>query len=85
MLLSKIQLLGHVIDKKRLHTSDKKVKAIQNALSPRNPKQLKSFLGLLHYYVHLKSLNKSVATEGCKMALVKVVRGKVYQSKRSVV
>ena len=45
-----VEHLGHVIDKRGLHTSDKKVKAIQKAPAPKNPKQLKSFLGLLHYY-----------------------------------
>ena len=45
-----VEYLGHVIDKRGLHTSDKKVKAIQKAPAPKNPKQLKSFLGLLHYY-----------------------------------
>ena len=42
--------LGHVIDKMGLHTSTKKVKAIQEAPPPKNHKQLKSFLGLIHYY-----------------------------------
>ena len=42
-----VEYLGHVIDKKGLHTSDKKVKAIQKAPAPKNIKQLKSFL---HYY-----------------------------------
>ena len=45
-----VENLGHVIDKRGLHTSDKKVKAVQKAPTPKNFQQLKSFLGLLHYY-----------------------------------
>ena len=45
-----VEYLGHVIDKTGLHTSTKKVKAVQEAPLPKNRKQLKSFLGLIHYY-----------------------------------
>ena len=45
-----VEYLGHVIDKTGLHTSSKKVRAVQQAPAPENSQQLKSFLGLLHYY-----------------------------------
>ena len=38
-----VEYLGHVIDKRGLHTSDKKVKAVQKAPMPKNSQQLKSF------------------------------------------
>jgi hypothetical protein len=45
-----VEYLGFVIDKKGLHTSDSKVKAIRDAPVPRNVSQLKAFLGLINYY-----------------------------------
>ena len=47
---SSVEYLGHTIDAEGLHTSPKKVKAIQEAPIPRNQQELRSFLGLLHYY-----------------------------------
>ena len=47
---SSVEYLGHIIDCEGLHTSPKKVKAIQEAPTPRNQQELRSFLGLLHYY-----------------------------------
>ena len=45
-----VEYLEHVIDKRGLHTSDKKVKAIQKEPAPKNPNQLKSFIVFFHYY-----------------------------------
>ena len=45
-----VEYLGHCIDGDGLHTSDKKVKAVQQAPRPTNPQQLRSFLGLVQYY-----------------------------------
>lgn len=45
-----VECLGHIIDCEDLHTSPKKVKAIQEAPAPHNQQELRSFLGLLHYY-----------------------------------
>ena len=45
-----VEYLGHKIDTKRKHTLEHKVEAIQNLLTPKNTQQLKSFLGLVHYY-----------------------------------
>ena len=42
--------LGYKIDAKGLHTTPQKVKAIQQAPHPKNVQQLRSFLGLVHYY-----------------------------------
>ena len=39
-----------LIDAKGLHTTSKKVEAIQLAPAPKDHNQLRSFLGLLHYY-----------------------------------
>lgn len=49
-LQSSVEYLGHIIDSEGLHTSPKKVKAIQEAQTPQNQQELRSFLGLLHYY-----------------------------------
>ena len=49
-LQNSVEYLGHIIDSEGLHTSPKKTKAIQEAPTPRNQQELRSFLGLLHYY-----------------------------------
>ena len=49
-LQNSVEYLGHIIDLEGLHTSPKKTKAIQEAPTPRNQQELRSFLGLLHYY-----------------------------------
>ncbi|KAI5746646.1 hypothetical protein M8J77_005896 [Diaphorina citri] len=45
-----ISYLGHVINEHGLLKSNDKIEAIQDAPSPTNQKELKSFLGLLNYY-----------------------------------
>ncbi|CAM1298625.1 Uncharacterised protein at_DN2364 [Pycnogonum litorale] len=47
---SSITYLGHVIDSMGLHPSKDRISAITNAPTPRNMKELQSFLGLLNYY-----------------------------------
>lgn len=49
-LQDSVVYLGHRIDAQGLHTSHKKVEAMQLAPTPRNQQELRSFLGLLHYY-----------------------------------
>ena len=55
--------LGHVIDKNGLHLSSSKVQAIkEQAPSPTNVTELKSFLGLVNYYhKFLPNLSTSLA------------------------
>ena len=45
-----VEYLGYRIDSSGVHTTTKKVDAILNAPRPCNVQQLRSFLGLLHYY-----------------------------------
>ncbi len=45
-----IEYLGHVIDEKGVHPTAEKVKAIQDAPTPKDVTQLRSFLGILTYY-----------------------------------
>ena len=45
-----VEYLGYTINAKGIHTTNKKVKAILDAPSPRNLSELRSFLGLLNYY-----------------------------------
>ena len=54
-LQKSVEYLGHCVDSRGIHTSDKKVKAILEAPAPRNLQQLRSFLGLLNYYAKFLS------------------------------
>ena len=45
-----MKLLGHHVDANGLHTLSSKVKAVHEAPQPQNVQELRSFLGLLHYY-----------------------------------
>ena len=46
-----VEYLGHVIDGEGLHPSKNKIRAIREAPEPTNITELKSFLGLLNYYL----------------------------------
>jgi len=45
-----VEYLGYKIDATGLHTTQKKIEAIQQAPNPENIQQLRSFLGLVHHY-----------------------------------
>ena len=45
-----LECLGHRADVEGFHPSEEKVKAIQEAPAPKNPTELKSFLGMLNFY-----------------------------------
>lgn len=45
-----IEYLGHRVDANGLHTTSSKVEAVSRALQPRNVLELRSLLGLVHYY-----------------------------------
>ena len=49
-LSSQVEYLGHIIDSKGLHSSNRKLEAILKAPIPRNVQQLRSLLGLVNYY-----------------------------------
>ena len=49
-LVPSVPYLGYKIDGDGLHPLPEKVKAIQDALTPQNVAELKSYLGLLTYY-----------------------------------
>ena len=49
-LCDTVEYLGHRIDEHGLHTADQKVAAVREAPQPKNVQELRSFLGLLHYY-----------------------------------
>jgi len=55
-LLPSVEYLGHVIDQHGLHLTKEKVKAIREAPEPQNVCELRSFLGIINYYV--KPVNK---------------------------
>ena len=50
LMKESVQYLGHRIDAQGVHTTPDKIAAIQRAPTPRNVKQLRSFLGLVQYY-----------------------------------
>ena len=45
-----VEYLGHKIDATGLHTTTRKMEAISQAPQPKNIQELRSYLGLLHYY-----------------------------------
>ena len=45
-----VEYLGHRVDASGLHTAASKVEAVRRAPQPCNVQELRSFLGLLHYY-----------------------------------
>ena len=45
-----LECLGHRVDTEGFHPVEAKVKAIQEAPVPKNPTELKSFLGMLNFY-----------------------------------
>ena len=54
--------LGHTIDAEGIHPTDSKVQALQNAPEPKDESELRSLLGLLHYYhTFLPNLSTLVA------------------------
>ena len=42
--------MGHIVDKDGIHTTDEKVKAVQNFPVPTSIAKVSSFLGLAGYY-----------------------------------
>ena len=57
-----VNFLGHRIDAQGIHPVAEKIKAVQNAPSPRNVSELKSYLGLLSYYAKfLPNLSTTLA------------------------
>ncbi|KAG8201895.1 hypothetical protein JTE90_027373 [Oedothorax gibbosus] len=49
-LKSSMEYLGHGIDRRGLHPVEAKLRAIEEAPSPKNIEELRSFVGLLTYY-----------------------------------
>ena len=45
-----VTYLGHMIDSQGIHPTDEKTKAIQEAATPCNVSELRSYIGLLNYY-----------------------------------
>ena len=49
-MCKQVEYLGHVVNEKGVHTSPDKIRAIQEAPTPKNVRQLRSLLGLVNYY-----------------------------------
>ncbi|GKE54532.1 putative reverse transcriptase domain-containing protein, partial [Tanacetum coccineum] len=48
--LSKVQFLDHVIDSEGVHVDPAKIESIKDWASPKNPTEIRQFLGLAGYY-----------------------------------
>ncbi|GKD29707.1 putative nucleotidyltransferase, ribonuclease H, partial [Tanacetum coccineum] len=48
--LSKVQILGHVIDSEGIHVDPAKIESIKDWASPKTPIEIRQFLGLAGYY-----------------------------------
>ncbi|GJS31468.1 putative reverse transcriptase domain-containing protein [Tanacetum coccineum] len=48
--LSKVQFLGHVIDREGIHVDPAKIESIRDWASPKTPTEIRQFLGLAGYY-----------------------------------
>ncbi|GJT68626.1 putative reverse transcriptase domain-containing protein [Tanacetum coccineum] len=48
--IPKVQFLGHVIDSKGIHVYPAKIESIKDWASPKNPTEIRQFLGLAEYY-----------------------------------
>ncbi|GJR83450.1 putative reverse transcriptase domain-containing protein [Tanacetum coccineum] len=48
--IPKVQFLGHVIDSKGIHVDPAKIESIKDWASPKNPTEIRQFLGLAGYY-----------------------------------
>nr|GFB33025.1 reverse transcriptase domain-containing protein [Tanacetum cinerariifolium] len=46
----KVQFLGHVIDSRGIHVDPAKIESIKDWTSPKNPTEIRQFLGLVGYY-----------------------------------
>ncbi len=68
-MMTKIEYLGHVIDEHGLHPTEDKVKAIQEAPTPKNISELRSFIGILNYYGKFISNFSSKLAPLCKTTL----------------
>ncbi len=44
-----MELLGHIVNKNRVHVDDQKVEKVRDAILPTTRKELRSFLGLASY------------------------------------
>ena len=59
---TKVEYLGHVIDREGLHPSAEKVKAIQEAPKPKDVSELRSFLGITNYYSRFLPTNRLITS-----------------------
>ena len=57
-----LQIFGSLIDDEGIHPTDDKVMAIKNAPVSQNVQQLRSYLGLIHYYHNFLSNISSLLT-----------------------
>nr|GEX14211.1 putative reverse transcriptase domain-containing protein [Tanacetum cinerariifolium] len=59
--LREVQFLGHVINGNGIHVDSSKIEAVKNCKAPRTPTKIRSFLGLVGYYLRfIKNFSKVV-------------------------
>ncbi len=68
-LQTQFTYLGHVISEHGISPSQDKLQGIRDAPTPRNVTELKSFLGLLQYGVHINSIHVTTQN-GCNVIAI---------------
>ncbi|KAJ0927415.1 putative nucleotidyltransferase, Ribonuclease H [Helianthus annuus] len=48
--LEEVQFLGHIVNSRGIHVDPAKIEAVKSWITPKNPSEVRSFLGLAGYY-----------------------------------
>ena len=48
--LEEVQFLGHIVNSQGIHVDPAKIEAVKSWIMPKNPSEVRSFLGLAGYY-----------------------------------
>ncbi|MFS7996270.1 putative nucleotidyltransferase, Ribonuclease H [Helianthus anomalus] len=48
--LEEVQFLGHIVNSQGIHVNPAKIEAVKSWITPKNPSEVRSFLGLAGYY-----------------------------------
>ena len=67
---SRVERLGHCIDKEGIHTDERKVQSTRGAHPPSTGKQLRSFLGIASYYRRFIKISQRLR-DTCQRRLLK--------------
>nr|GEW13819.1 putative reverse transcriptase domain-containing protein [Tanacetum cinerariifolium]GEW60616.1 putative reverse transcriptase domain-containing protein [Tanacetum cinerariifolium] len=65
--IPKVQLLGHVIDRKGIHVDHTKIESIKDWASLKSPTEIRQFLGLVEYYKRFIEVFSNIAKSMTKL------------------